>query len=88
MQLHATSDHYDFDFHAFSLSGFDVTVNKQENGSTYPSIDECTRCVICRILSSSAPMKAMSGVLESPRQALSIGSTCSFIGRLFLDHLG
>ena len=32
MQLHATSDHYDFDFHAFSLSGFDVTVNKQENG--------------------------------------------------------
>ena len=29
----------DFDFHAFSLSGFDVTVNKQENGSTYPSID-------------------------------------------------
>lgn len=39
MQLHATSDHYDFDFHAFSLSGFDVTVNKQENGSTYPSID-------------------------------------------------
>jgi hypothetical protein len=106
MQLHATSDHYDFDFHAFSLSGFDVTVNKQENGSTYPSIDwvgaifsgsqkiwqpklcECTRCVICRILPSSRLMKAMSGVLESPRQALSIGSTCSFIGRLFLDHLG
>jgi hypothetical protein len=28
MQLHATSDHYDFDFHAFSLSGFDVTVNR------------------------------------------------------------
>jgi hypothetical protein len=38
MQLHATSDHYDFDFHAFSLSGFDVTVNKQENGSTDPSM--------------------------------------------------
>jgi len=96
----------DFDFHAFSLSGFDVTVNKQENGSTYPSIDwvgaifsgsqkiwqpklcECTRCVICRILPSSQLMKAMSGVLESSRAAVSIRATCSIIARLFENSLG
>jgi len=84
----------DFDFHAFSLSGFDVTVSKKmaapikDQRSSIKSIDECTRCVICRILPSSRLMKAISGVLESSRQSLSIGSTCSFIGRLFENHSG
>ena len=33
-------------------------------------------------------IKTMSGVLESSRAALSIGSTCILIGRLFENRLG
>jgi len=40
-----------------------VALKHQDQTST--TIDECTRCVISRILSPSRLMKAMSGVLES-----------------------
>eukprot|EP00984_Skeletonema_dohrnii_P025418 scaffold14579_cov67-Skeletonema_dohrnii-CCMP3373.AAC.1 len=43
-----------------------------------------TRYVFCRILPSSRRREAMSVVLESSRQALSIRHSCSLIGRLFL----
>eukprot|EP00984_Skeletonema_dohrnii_P021124 scaffold10473_cov56-Skeletonema_dohrnii-CCMP3373.AAC.1 len=41
-----------------------------------------------RYSSPSGPMKAMSGVLESSHQALSIRRIISLIGRPFANHLG
>ena len=51
-------------------------------------IKKCKMHLSNDILPSSAPMRSISGVLESSRQALSIGSTCSFIGADFENHLG
>ena len=46
-------------------------------------------CIISfDILPSRRPMRSMSGVLERWEQALSIGRTCSFIGRLSGNHSG
>eukprot|EP00984_Skeletonema_dohrnii_P026494 scaffold15854_cov83-Skeletonema_dohrnii-CCMP3373.AAC.2 len=41
-----------------------------------------------RYSSPRRPMTMMSGVLESSRQALSIGRIISLIGRLFANRLG
>ena len=44
--------------------------------------------VMADIFRSSSPMRAISGVLESPWAALSIRGIMSLFGRLFTDRLG